>query len=312
MSRIALLCLSALLIAGMCSCSPRKLAVHEIAGIVETGMTVLEQDNDLDMLAQALPANIKLLEIILASSPEDADLLTLLARSYGSYTFMLIEPKLEDVQFRAASPDADEKLADDAIRLKQTVSEYYLKGMTYALKALEVRHPRCRTKLKTVGAIEPFLQTLSHGDVAAVFWYGFNLAAWINLNLDSVQAISQGHVAEKCMRRVIELQPDFFSGSARLVLIAYYASRSPMMGGNPDAARRHYEALKQTTGESFLMADLFYARYYLQQSQDRQACETMLKAIVAASSQTSAFPLFNKVAENKAHIYLSALGELFE
>ncbi len=145
-----------------------------------------------------------------------------------------------------------------------------------------------------------------------LFWYGFNLAAWINLNLDSVQAISQAHIAEKCMRRVIELQPDYFNGSAHLVLIAYYASRSPMMGGNLDAARLHYDALKLMNGDEFLMADLFYARYYLQQTQDRASCEAILKEIGSVSSQESKYPLFNKVAAYRAHIYLAAIDELFE
>jgi len=302
--------LSLLLVFG--ACSPRKLAVHEMAGIVETGMTALEQDDDLEMLEQALPANIKLLEIFLASSPEDVNLLTVLARSYGSYNFMLLEPKFEDTQFRALSSNTSEGLDTRALELKQTVSRYYRKGTAYALKALEIRHPGGPTALKKVYAIDPFLQRLSKKDVPTLFWYGFNLAAWINLNLDSVQTISQAHVAEKCMRRVIELQPDYFNGSAHLVLIAFYASRSPMMGGNLDAARLHYDALKRMNGDNFLMADLFYARYYLQQIQDRPSCEAILNEIDNISDIESKYPLFNKVAAYRAHIYLAAIDELFE
>ena len=294
------------------ACSPRKMAVHEMAGMVDTGMTALEQDDDLEMLEQALPANIKLLEIFLASSPEDTHLLTLLARSYGSYNFMLLEPKFEDAQFRALSSDADEAPETEALHLKQKVSRYYQKGSAYALKALEIRHPGCRTALKKVDTIEPFMQRIGNKDVPAIFWYGFNLAAWINLNRDSVHAIAQAHIAEKCMRRVVELQPDYFNGSAHLVLMAYYASRSPMMGGNLNAARVHYDALKQMAGDDFLMADLFYARYYLQQIQDRPACEALLETIDNASNQKSNYPLFNKVAGDRALIYLAALDELFE
>jgi len=306
------LALAVSLLLVLSACSPRKMAVHEMAGMVETGMTALEQDDDLEMLEQALPANIKLLEIFLASNPEDTHLLTVLARSYGSYNFMLLEPKFEEAQFRASSPDANEALETEALHLKQKVSRYYQKGASYALKALEIRHPGCRPALKKVDTIEPFMQRLGNKDVSSIFWYGFNLAAWINLNRDSVQAIAQAHIAEKCMRRVVELQPDYFNGSAHLVLMAYYASRSPMMGGNLDAARLHYDALKQLAGDGFLMADLFYARYYLHQVQDRQSCETILEAIDSASNQKSDYPLFNKVAGYRAHIYLAALDELFE
>ena len=294
------------------ACSPRKMAVREITGMVETGMTALEQDDDLEMLEQALPANIKLLEMILASSPEDPDLLTLLSRSYGSYNFMLLEPQFEDAWFQAANPDVEEDLEAKAEHLKKAVSRYYEKGMGYALRALEVNHISCGDKFKKVDTIDPFLLTLTHEDVPALFWYGFNLAAWVNLNLDSVKAISQAHVAEKCMHRVLALQPDYFNGSAHLVLIAYYASRSPMMGGNLNAALEHYEALKNMLGDTFLMADLFYARYYLHQTHDRESFETILVDVEAAAQKDSAFPLFNAVAETKAGIYLAGIDDLFE
>lgn len=300
------------LVVTLCACSPRKLAVREITAIAANGMTALEQDDDIDMLAQALPANIKLLEMVLASSPEDAELLTLLARSYGSYNFMLLEPKFEKAHFLTLALETDDDIETEALYLKQTVSRYYQKGAAYALKALEVDHPDILVQLKKVSTIDAFMQDLGPREVAAVFWYGFNLAAWVNLNLDSVQALSQGHIAEKCMRRVIELQPDYFNGAAHLVLMAYYASRSPMMGGNLDAARRHYASLRQMNGDTFLMADLYYARYYLQRTQDRPACEIVLLEIERVAGQKSAYPLFNKVAGVKAHIYLGALDELFE
>ena len=294
------------------ACSPRKMAVREMTGIVETGMTALEQDDDLQMLEQALPANIKLLEMILASSPEDANLLALLSRAYGSYTFMLLEPKFEDAQLQALGADAEEEEELKAEHLKNYVSRYYQKGAAYALQALEIKHPGAGDKLKKVDTIDPFLQTLGNKDVSALFWYGYNLAAWVNLNLDSVKALSQAHVAEKCMHRVLELQPDYFNGSAHLVLIAYYASRSPMMGGNLDAAVQHHSALKKMVGDAFLMADLFYARYYLQQTQDRQAFQATLTAMLSVSTQDTPFPLFNAVATHKAEIYLQGINELFE
>jgi hypothetical protein len=312
MSRSKSIMLVLALVVTLCACSPRKLAVREITAIAANGMTALEQDDDLDMLAQALPANIKLLEMVLASSPDDAELLTLLARSYGSYNFMILEPKFEKARFDLLALDANDDIETEVLHLKQTVSRYYQKGAAYALKALEVDHPDTLAQLKNVSTIDAFMRDLGPRDVAAVFWYGFNLAAWVNLNLDSVQALSQGHIAEKCMHRVIELQPAYFNGAAHLVLIAYYASRSPMLGGNLDAARRHYDALKQISGDAFLMADLFYARYYLQRTQDRPACESLLDEIERAAGQKSAYPLFNKVAGHKAHIYLTALNELFE
>ena len=136
------------------ACSPRKIAVREITAIAADGMTALEQDDDLDMLAQALPANIKLLEMVLASSPDDAELLTLLARGYGSYNFMILEPEFEKAHFHLLALDTHDDIETEVLHLKQTVSRYYQKGAAYALKALEVDHPDTLAQLKKVSTID--------------------------------------------------------------------------------------------------------------------------------------------------------------
>ena len=51
-------------------CSLRSIALHETVRIMENGIPAFEKDADIDMVRQALPAHIKLLEAILESAPE--------------------------------------------------------------------------------------------------------------------------------------------------------------------------------------------------------------------------------------------------
>jgi len=142
--------------------------------------------------------------------------------------------------------------------------------------------------------------------------FAFNFGAYVNQNLDSISVFSKAYVVEKAMQRVIELKPSFYRGGAHLFLIVYYGARSPMMGGNPDKAKRHYELLKSLTHGELLIADLFYARYYLYQKQDPDRFKSMLNHVITAEAGNADFALFNAVAVKKAKFYLNHLDFFFD
>ncbi len=291
------------------SCSTRKLMVAEMTDLMETGAAAMESDDDLDMLQQALPANIKLMEALLASDPRNERLLVLLARLYGSYTFLFLDGRIE------ATPSVSTGSATDAVpltSLKDSAVRYYGKAMDYALRALEVRHPLAGELLQKVADAGPFIQSLQTRDLPALFWYGFNLSGLINHRRDSVAVVARGHLFEKSMQRVLQLQADYYHGSAHLILMAFYASRSPLMGGNLGYAREHYRQLKAMHGDSLLLPDLFYARYVLVQQQDRSQFEQLLTAIQTSADPDPRFRLLNHVARQRSSVYLSMADRLFE
>ncbi len=296
--------LGVLAIAVFWGCSTQKLMVAEMTGLMETGTAAVESDDDLDMLELALPANIKLMEALLASDPENERLLVLLARLYGSYAFLFLDPRIE------AFPPGADSAAPSA--LKEKVVRCYGKGLDYALRALELDHPQAADRLNRVSDSATFVQSLQGRDVPALFWYGFNLGGLINHNRDSVGTIARGHLVEKTMRRVLELQPDFFHGGGHLVLMVFYASRSPMMGGNLVKARQHHGQLKALHGDRLLLTDLYYARYILVQEQNRRQFEQVLTDIATRPDPDPRFRLFNRVAADRARTYLGMADRLFE
>jgi len=283
-----------LLIIGWCGCSTRMLMIDEFTDIIDTGVIAFEQDDDLQMLAEAFPANIKLLEAILANDPDNVRLLTLLARLYGSYTFVFYEDRLEAAALTGAMPGGDR---GDSQALEQAAVRYYAKGTEYALRALEVRYPNCRDKIAKVSTAGRFIESLDSADVPPLFWYGFNLSAYVNHNRDSVRVIARAHLIDKAMKRVLALDPEYYYGSAHLILVAFYASRSPMMGGDLDLAARHYQSLKELHCNRFLLADLFYARYYLYQKQDRRQFVQVLTNIIDHGQGDMQYRLFKRYSQ---------------
>jgi hypothetical protein len=303
-----LLLLMAILIAGMSACSTRRMAVREFTGIMADGMEAFEQDDDLIMLEKAFPGNIKLMEALLAGDPDNEKLLVLLARFYAGYTFAFLEEDLENLQLNG---DGSVNQTNLETSLRKRVGGYYRKGADYALQALELRHPGCMEKIRRIDTRDACFQSFTKNDVPALFWYGFNLAGYVNNNRDSVRALSKAPLAEKAMQAIVSLEPGYYHGNAHMVLMIHHASRSPEMGGNPELALFHYRNLKNLAGETYLPADLFYARYYLLQKQDSALFKNIMTRIAQSKNIDGKSRLLNKVAVLRAKIYLKAMDKLF-
>ena len=69
----------------------QTIAVRSVGGIVEDGYDALTEESDLQFAEQALPGNIKLLEVMLKNDPDNKHLLKLCAEGYASYALGFVE-----------------------------------------------------------------------------------------------------------------------------------------------------------------------------------------------------------------------------
>jgi hypothetical protein len=295
------------------ACSPRQFMVKEMTFLMEGGVEGFEKDSDLPMLKQALPAHIKLAEAMLIQSPENDRLRVLLAQLYGAYAFAFEETEFEALSFNDDSVASVDDRSLAAQQIKESLSRHFIQGADYAKSALALKYPAVEKELINISRRKQFLDGLTREDVPALFWYGFNSAAYVSRNLDSVKAMAMASPAEAAMQRVIELWPDYYHGTAHMVLMIFHAARPAMLGGKLETAEAHYKALKSITGDTFFLADVLYARYCFPREQDRESFEKMLGQIKMNPSDASdSYALFNQVAAQRARIYLNAVDQLFD
>ncbi len=302
------LVLALLLLAALSGCSAKHMAVDQIATMVDTGMAAFEADDDMEMLKSAFPGNIKLLEAMLANQPDNYNMHVLLARLYGSYAFAFPETEME-----VAALAEDEDIAGgDPAALRATADRYYRKGAAYALAALELKYPGLSQKLQDKGLAAKSIAGIQPPEIPALFWYGFNLGAHVNLNKNSVRALSRAHLAVKAMNRVIELDPAYYHGGAHLFFMVWYGARSPMMGGSQARAIDHYKAAKALSGDKLSLADLYLARFCHYQSGAREAFLKTLTGVVERRDSVPEIRMLNTVAAVRATAYIDAVDELFD
>jgi hypothetical protein len=139
----------------------------------------------------------------------------------------------------------------------------------------------------------------------ALFWTGFSWGGLANFSKDSPDSIVEIPRIEALMKRVKELDDNYYYGGPHLFLGALYASRSKMLGGQPEEAQKEFESAIAESHGKFLMAKVLYAQYYGVQTQNRGLFESSLKEVVAADA--AALPeqrLANELAKRRADMLL--------
>lgn len=307
MNSLCQLLLCIFLAISLSSCSTRIIIVNEISNISEIGAVAFEQDDDLDMVEKGIPGNIKLLEVILENNPNNYKILVLLSRLYAAYSFGFFEGRLE-----SSLIGKNYSLLSGHNLLRENVNRYYTRGAYYALRAIESRHPGADEKLKIPALADCLLKVMDKEDVQALFWYGFNLSSLINNNRDSVLLLSKAYLIEKIMKRIIELDPEYFFGGSHLILLSYYSSLPPYSDEKLALSLYHYKKLKERRGGLFLLADLYFARYYLSRKQEKEKFENIMKDILNHSDSGKECIFYNKIAAQRAKIYLEGIDYFFQ
>ena len=69
----------------------QSIAVSTVGGLVDEGFVAFTEEADLEFAEQALPGNLKLLEVMLKNEPDNRRLLRLASEGYSSYALAFLE-----------------------------------------------------------------------------------------------------------------------------------------------------------------------------------------------------------------------------
>lgn len=267
----------------------QTIAVRSVGGIVEEGYDALTEESDLQFAEQALPANIKLLEVMLKNDPDNERLLRLCAEGYASYALGFVE----DVDVERARV-------------------FYLRGRDYGLRILEQDKNVKKALERSADDLKAALAKKSKDFVPAVFWTAFPWGGYLNITLTDTEAIAAIPKLEVMMNFVAEKDSAFYYGGAHLFLGTLYGSRSRFLGGNPDKSKEHFETALRLNQGKFLMSHVYYAKSYAFQTQNEELFDELLKHVESASLDILPnFRLGNAIAKKKAKMLMQMKEELF-
>lgn len=216
-------------------CSLRHLAADHLGDALSGGSTVYAGDDDPELIRDATPFSLKLMESVLAERPRHAPLLTATAAGYTQYAYAFLQQEADEIE---------EKDVAAAYRLRERARKLFRRARDYGLRALEVGRPDWSATLRA--APERALQTMTRDDVAGLYWCGVSWAALIALSKDDPDTVADVPLMDALLRRALALDESYEEGALHVFMISYAMARP-----GPDAAvtaRRHFRRAVALSG----------------------------------------------------------------
>lgn len=283
------------------ACGMKKMTTDVIGKISSDGMAAIESEQDVDLVRESLPSLIKTLEVLRYGNTKDARTLTLLSKAYGTYAFGFLEEDLlvlpeKDPSYGAARARAD---------------LFYDRGKEFGIAALISDSGMRKAFDKPFPEFKRAVQRLGKKHVSALFWTAFNWANWLNLHRDDPSAVVDLPRIQAMAERTIELDPNFYYGSAHALIGVIAASRPKTLGGDPELADKEFHKAMEIA-PNYLMTSVLYALYYTRQMNDAALFQkTLLKVESADAAALNEQRLANELAKRRAKILLGLEKKLF-
>jgi len=232
--------LLALWLAAAGACSLNKIVMNKVAGTLSaaSGNDVFTQDNDPELVGDALPFAIKLYESLLASVPDHEGLRLRTGSLYIMYANAFLQTPADMMP--------KQELGQKEFMLERA-KNLYLRGRDMLLIGLRKRNPNLLRQLKNrkyKEALAPYTKK----DVPTLYWAA---AGWVGAFAIDPFDMKLGLTlpqAAALMERVTQLDPGFSRGAVHNFYILYYGSLPDYMGGDLKKAREHFQMAMAASG----------------------------------------------------------------
>lgn len=274
---------------GSIGCSTTGLAVGAMEPILDNTKTAALASNDLRTFVAATPANITLLEGLVATDPDREAFRLDLSMMYFAYAFTLDE-------------STDEAYA----------SLLYMKGFEHGKAALLKNKKFAAVWDAPFQEFEKGVKYLDKDDIEPLMWTVSNWSQFISLHLDSTQVLLGIPRVTALLERAVEIDGSFFGYLPHIILGSLHAFRPPALGGDPEASKAHFDTAVAGTDGRFLLAKYFFAKFYCHRMLDDELFEATLKGVLAQSEDIwPEYRLLNTMAIQKSRQLIEEKDDLF-
>ncbi len=291
---------AALLLAGMSGCSVRQYALNRTADALASSGSTYASDNDPELIRDAAPASLKLMESVLAENPRHVGLLTATSRGYTQYAYAFVQQDGEKLEA------TDLKLA--AAKLERARAMYQ-RARDYGVRGLEAAHPGVGSQLgkDPRGAMKQTGQP----DVPLLYWTAAAWAAYINLSKDNPAVIAEVPAPEAMIDRALALDEAWNGGAIHTFLISYEPARQGAKGNALERSQQHFDRAVALSGGQAAAPYVAFAETVAVARQDRAQFEALLKQALAVDVNARPdWRLENLVMQQRARWLLSRTDEL--
>jgi predicted anti-sigma-YlaC factor YlaD len=292
------LLLGALLSSG---CSVERYAVGKLGDALSRQGSTFASDDDPDLVREAAPFSLKLVESLLAEEPRHEGLLLAAASGFTQYAYAFVQQDADEAESTSVARATD---------LRLRARKLYLRARGYGLRGLDLEHSGAETALR--GDRQRALATFGARDVPFLYWTAAAWAGAINLAKNDPELVADLPIVEAMMDRALELDEGFGGGAIHTFLISYESSRP---GGAKDAearARAHFDRAVALSGGHLAAPMVALAEAVAIPRQDKKEFDELLRRAIAVDEDAKPeWRLENLVMKRRARWLIDHAEEQF-
>jgi predicted anti-sigma-YlaC factor YlaD len=288
---------------GLSSCSINKMIANNLSEFLSgADASVFTNDDDPQLIGDALPVILKLYELFLSQAPENRELLLTTGQAFMMYAYAFVQYPADMLPIE----EFEKKLEE-----LQRAKNLYLRARGYILKALELKYPEFAdftegenweaVLKKTVEEDVPYLYN------AALAWFGAFTADSFDMEL-----IATIRRAVAMMNRVLELDETYDSGGVHTFFVSYFGSLPPELGGDKEKALFHFNRAIELSEGLSPGPYMAYATSVCMSNGDYQQFEELLKKILEINIEAQPeSKVMNILAQKRAQWLLDHIDDYF-
>jgi predicted anti-sigma-YlaC factor YlaD len=282
-------------------CSVRKFAINKLGDSLANSGTTFASDNDPELVGQAVPFSLKLIEGLLAESPQHRGLLFAAASGFTQYSYVYVQIPSEEIE----NADVEKSAA-----LRARARNLYLRAKDYGLRGLEAKHRGFTAALHDNP--KSAVRAAATPDVPLLYWTAVAWGAAISLSKDHPEIVAEQPQVEALVDRAYQLNPGYDHGVIEQFLISYESARQGVRGDFVERCKEHYDRALQLSAGQLASPFVSYAETVSVQKQNRAEFESMLKrALDVNPDARPEWRLSNLIMQRRARWLLSRVDELF-
>ncbi len=278
-------------------CSVKQMAIDRAADALADGGSSFAQDDDPQLVREAVPFSLKTIESLIEASPKNEKLLLAACRGFTQYAYAFIQQdadRLEDKDVKASFAQG------------QRARKLYRRAREYGLRGLEVRHAKVRA------ASPEALAAMTKQDVPLLYWTAAAWAGEIALSKENPDAVADVPQMMALADRAAALDDTYAEGAIPSLMIALEMVRQGGKGEPAMRARARFDRAVALSGKAQASPFVSFAENVAVPLQDKAQFEAMLaQALAIDPDAVPRHRLANLVLQGRARWLLTREDALF-
>ncbi len=210
-------------------CSPKKILLNQFDGVFDSIETVYLTDDDPQLVKDAFPFNLKIIEILLDQNPDDREMLLTALSSFTMYSFGFV------------MEDAERQSLEDYERgneVYERANKLFTRALRYGMHGMELKYPEFNTWLiKRDLNTNPFEKE----DIPYLYWLSAAIGGAVSSSQGNPVFVVDLPKIGWLLEKSLELDASWNNGALYSAMISYTMSRPDIVKNREQTAREFFD-----------------------------------------------------------------------